>query len=311
MRPSREEDLERAFIERAAALERAHRRRRTTFRPYLLRGLGALLRSAALPRATPLPPVRTGEVAATFIGHSTVLVRYADTRVLTDPALGRFVGGIPRVQSAATAALDLAAVDLCLISHAHFDHLDPPSLRHLPRTTTLVVPPRCADLCSPLGFGRVIELAVGESIAHRGVEVSAVPACHYGGRSLLDPRRRGGCGYVIRGAGPTVYFAGDTGYFSGFTAIGRRFAPALAILPIGGYRPLAFRRYHMSPLDALVAFRDLRARELVPIHHGTFPLSYEPLGEPAAWLRELAERRGLTDRVAPLAAGETRLLKAG
>ncbi|HEY3357755.1 MAG TPA: MBL fold metallo-hydrolase [Polyangia bacterium] len=307
--PPGPDDVARAFLERAAELDAAHAGRRGPLRPYLWRWAAALLRPPAPPQAEPLPPVHPGELAATFIGHATVLLRYADTRILTDPALGRFAGPVARVRAAAAASLDLAAIDLCLISHAHFDHLDPPSLRRLPRGATVVVPPRCAELCSRLGFARVIELAVGEAIAHRGVEVIAVPARHYGGRSLLDPRRRGGCGYIIRGNGPTAYFAGDTGYFSGFLDVGQRYAPDLALLPIGAYRPLAFRRYHMSPLDAVYAFADLGARVLLPVHHGAFPLSYEPLDEPAAWMRELAREHGLTDRVALLEPGQTRVLR--
>jgi L-ascorbate metabolism protein UlaG (beta-lactamase superfamily) len=301
--------IEGTFLARCAELDAAHRRRRGQLRPVLWQWAAALLRPPALPRPASLPPVRPGELAATFVGHSTVLLRYADTQVLTDPVLGRFAGGVPRVKAAATSELDLDAVDLCLISHAHLDHLHLPSLRRLRRGVTVVVPPRCADLCSGLGFARVIELAVGEAIAHRGVEVVATPVRHYGGRSVFDLRRRGGCGFVVRGDGPTAYYAGDTGYFSGFLDLGRRYAPALAILPIGAYRPLALRRHHMSPLDAVYAFADLGARVLLPVHHGAFPLSYEAPDEPAAWLRELAAEHALGDRLALLEPGESRVLR--
>jgi L-ascorbate metabolism protein UlaG (beta-lactamase superfamily) len=114
---------------------------------------------------------------------------------------------------------------------------------------------------------------------------------------------RGACGYVIRTQGSCFYFAGDTGYFSGFAEIGRRFNPDVAILPIGGYEPAAFRDEHLSPLDAMQAFDDLGARVLVPIAHGSFPLSYEPLDAPAAWLRQLARERRLPVG-APASPGE-------
>jgi len=305
--PPRQDVIERAFIERKAELDAAHRRRPGRQRPFLLSWLRGVTRSPRPARPTMLTEVARGDLHATWVGHSTVLLRYAATRLLTDPVLGRSVAGIRRVQEAAT--VDVTRVDLCLISHAHHDHLHLPSLRRLPRVTTVVVPPRCADLVGDLGFGRVVELAAGETLAHRGVEVTAVPARHGGVRSVLDWRRRGCCGYVVRGDGPTVYFAGDTGYFSGFVDIGRRFAPELAILPVGAYRPLAFRVFHMSPLDAVYAFEDLGARALLPVHHATFSLSYEPLDEPAAWLRDLQQSRSLGEKLWLMEPGETRVLK--
>jgi L-ascorbate metabolism protein UlaG (beta-lactamase superfamily) len=305
--PPRQDVIERTFIERRTELDAAHRRRPGRLRPFLLAWLQGLLRAPRPALAAALPEVARGDLHATWIGHSTVLLRYAGTRLITDPVLERFVAGIGRARAAAD--LDLGHFDLCLVSHAHHDHLHLPSLRQLPRNTTVVVPPRCADLCTELGFGRVVELAAGETLAHRGVEITAVPARHAGARSALDWRRRGCCGYVVRGDGPTAYFAGDTGYFSGFVDIGRRFAPDLAILPIGAYRPLVFRQYHMSPLDAVYAFEDLGARALLPVHHATFPLSYEPLDEPAAWLRDLQRSRDLGDRLWLMEPGETRILR--
>src|SRR6185369_1011028 len=114
-------------------------------------------------------------------------------------------------------------------------------------------------------------------------------------RGFGDYARRGASGYVIGAEGTTVYFAGDTGYFSGFAEIGRRFHPDVALLPIGGYEPAPFRDEHMSPLDAAYAFDDIGARVLIPIAHGSFPLSYEPVDAPLAWMRELAAARGLGD----------------
>jgi L-ascorbate metabolism protein UlaG (beta-lactamase superfamily) len=115
-----------------------------------------------------------------------------------------------------------------------------------------------------------------------------------------------GLSYIVRGDGPTLYVCGDSGYFSGFSDVGARFTPDIACLPIGGFVPASFRERHMSPLDALFAFEDLRARLLVPIHHGAFALSYERLDEPARWLAELALARGVAERLLVLAPGQTR-----
>jgi L-ascorbate metabolism protein UlaG (beta-lactamase superfamily) len=135
-------------------------------------------------------------------------------------------------------------------------------------------------------FVEVVELSPGNVLEHGDLQVTAVPVRHSGAR-------RGACGYVVRAQGTCLYFAGDTGYFSGFAEIGRRFRPDVALLPIAGYEPSAFRDEHLSPLDAVYAFDDLGARVLVPIGYGSFPLSYEPLDAPLAWLRQVARDRGL------------------
>jgi L-ascorbate metabolism protein UlaG (beta-lactamase superfamily) len=150
-------------------------------------------------------------------------------------------------------------------------------------------------------------LEPGEELAHRDLTVTAVAARHDGARGLLGWSWRGACGYVVRGAGVSVYFAGDTAYFSGFEEIGRRLHPQVALLPIAGYEPLAMRETHMSPLDALYALEDLGSDVLVPIGHGSFPMSYEPIDEPLRWLEELAAERQLMEKLMVLRHGETRL----
>jgi L-ascorbate metabolism protein UlaG (beta-lactamase superfamily) len=231
-------------------------------------------------------------------------------RLLTDPMLENSLVGLPRARAAGVDPHDLRDVGLVLISHAHRDHLSRPTLRRLPRTATLVVPPRCGSLVDDLGFARVIELGTGHTFGFADVEITAVPVRHSGARGFLDRRRRGASGYVVRTAsGRVVYFAGDTGYFSGFAEIGRRFDPDLAFLPIGGYQPAPFRDEHMSPLDAVYAFEDLGARLMVPMCYGSFELGYEPIEEPLAWLRELATEKNLGESLAVLEHGQTCLLR--
>src|SRR5262249_29526044 len=145
----------------------------------------------------------------------------------------------------------------------------------------------------------------GADLELRGVQVIAYAMSH--GESDLAR----GLSYVVRPApdsqlaGPSLYMCGDSGYFSGFADIGERFAPGLAMLRIGGFYPTSFCSRHMSPLDALYAFEDLRARLLVPIHHGAFALSYERLDEPVRWLIELATERGMRQHVKVMAAGQS------
>jgi L-ascorbate metabolism protein UlaG (beta-lactamase superfamily) len=230
------------------------------------------------------------------------MITTARTRLFTDPLFERSIYGLPRAKEAGVHPGDIDDVDLVVVSHAHRDHLSPASLRRILKDVPIVVPPRCGPLVARLGFLDIKEVAPGVSSTHGDVEITAVPVRHSGAGSL-GGARRGACGYVIRAQDSCFYFAGDTGYFSGFAEIGRRFHPDVAILPIGGYEPAIFRDEHMSPLDALQAFDDLGARVLVPIAHGSFPLSYEPLDAPTAWLRSLARERKLPVG-GPTAAGE-------
>jgi L-ascorbate metabolism protein UlaG (beta-lactamase superfamily) len=272
-----------------------------------LRFLRAAARQWARPtrpaRAMPVPAPSRGSLSITFVGHATVMMTSAEARLLTDPLLANFLWGLRRAQAAALHPEDAADISVILISHAHRDHLHRPSLRRLPKSATIVVPPRCAGLVESAGFARVVVLEPGEELVHRDLSISAVAARHDGARFGW----RGAGGYVVRtGHGAaSAYFAGDTAYFSGFEEIGRRYRPRVALLPIAGYEPLSLRETHMSPLDALYAFEDLGAETLIPIGHGSFPLGYEPLDEPLHWLSELAEERGLGGHFAPLGHGET------
>ncbi|MEO8699725.1 MAG: MBL fold metallo-hydrolase [Kofleriaceae bacterium] len=247
----------------------------------------------------PVPDILPGQVSVTYGGHATVIARYHGLSIAFDPMLGRWLGGVRRAVEPGLVPGDFHEVALVLISHRHADHLHLPTLRRMPRSATVVVPTGAAGELSGLGFSRVIELQAGSDLELRGVQVTACATSH-GDADLAR-----GVSYVVRGAGPSLYLCGDSGYFSGFATIGARFAPDVALLPIGGFLPTSFRERHMSPLDALYAFEDLRARVLVPIHHGTFALSYEQLDEPARWLVELAKARGVRDHVVVMAAGQS------
>ncbi|HEY4187608.1 MAG TPA: MBL fold metallo-hydrolase [Polyangia bacterium] len=284
-------------IERAKELDFEQRSRlrsvrRVTLTLSFLRLLWRRFWSRTLPAgAAPVPHPPPGAVALTRVGHATVMITTPQLRLITDPVLEHSLWGLPRARAAAVDPADLDDVGLILISHAHRDHLSLSSLARFPRGATLVVPPLCGALVSSLGFTHVVELGVGQELALGDVRIVAVPARHPGARGLLDRKRRGANGYVIRAAGRTIYFAGDTGYFAGFLEVQRRFAPDVALLPISGYQPAPFREEHLSPLDAVYAFEDLGARILIPVSYGSFQTSYEPLDEPLAWLEELARSR--------------------
>jgi L-ascorbate metabolism protein UlaG (beta-lactamase superfamily) len=291
---------------RAGELAKLHRNMRVErYRSLVGHWIARWFRPPRPARHEPVPQVTPGTCVVTFGGHATVLARYPSLAIAFDPMLGRWVGGVRRAVEPGLAPGDFEGVGLVLISHRHADHLHVPTLRKLPRkTATIVVPTGGAAWVSSLGFARVIELAPGADLELRGIQVIAYATAH--GDSDLAR----GLSYVVRptpggDGGPSLYLCGDSGYFSGFASVGERFAPDIAMLPIGGFYPGSFRGRHMSPLDALYAFEDLRARLLVPIHHGAFALSYERLDEPVRWLLDLATQRGIRDHVMVMAPGQS------
>lgn len=289
-----------AEADRAAELDRLHRAHGPRRHVSLLTAWFARwFRPPAPARLEPLPQVRTGQVAITFAGHATSLVRYASTQIVVDPMLGRWLGGVRRAIEPGLAPADLSSVDLILLTHAHADHLHLPTLGKLPRSATVVAAPGISARIAPLGFARVIELAAGSDVEVCGLAITATPVRHG------DQPRARGLAFVVQGNGPSLFVCGDSGYFSGFAEVGARHAPDLALLPIGGYWPRGFRARHMSPLDAIYAFEDLRSRVLVPVHHGAFTLSYEKLDEPGRWLSQLIAERGLASHVCMLAPGQS------
>ena len=316
-----DQDWQRRVIERARELDHEHRRRPR--KPWQSAAGLALslqfLRAAArrlltTPRraaARSVPHPGPDQIAVTFVGHATAMLTTPLARVITDPYLGDYYMGLRRAEAACLHPGDAADVNVILISHAHRDHLDMESLRQLPRRAAVLVPPRCATLVAGLGFGRVVELAPGQSLGYADLEITAVAARHEAGRGLFDRSWRGAVGYLVRSAGANVYFAGSTAYFSGFEEIGRRLHPDVALLPVAGYLPPALRQENMSPLDAVQAFTDLGAGLLVPMGYGSFPLGYEPLDEPLRWLRQICADRGISGRLAVLGHGETCLVRAG
>jgi L-ascorbate metabolism protein UlaG (beta-lactamase superfamily) len=238
-----------------------------------------------------------------FLGHSSALVSMNGLNIITDPHMGSHVFFfIRRKNRIPLRVRDLPPIDLILVSHGHYDHLDLPTIRKLPRKTPAVAP---AGLATVLTWGarkHVITLHKWESHRLGDVTVTAVPAAHFLGRPPFFPISRFQ-GYVIEGDA-TVYFAGDTGLFKGLSEIGRKWDIDVALLPIGAYSPRSFRRHHMSPEDAIEAGRMLRAKSIVPIHWGAFKLSLEPMNEPIPRLERAARKAGDASIVKILEPGE-------
>ncbi len=263
--------------------------------------------------------VQPEQLGITFIGHSSFLVQMAGRNLLIDPVFATRLILLRRARRPGVRIADLPPIDAVLLTHAHMDHLNVPSLRtivrHARRLTGVapqaIVPRGVRDLIEKLGFRNVTELEWWQSTTleadtpEQQIHVTMTPCQHWGARMFSDTHRHYG-GYVLRGSGHSVYHSGDTAYFNGFREIGERLQPEVALLPIGAYYPDSYRAVHTSPEDALQGFIDLRtATTMIPMHFGTFPLGKEPMSEPPVRLVAAAERAGIADRVNVLSEGET------
>ena len=221
-------------------------------------------------------------LAATWIGHATTLLRIGGLTILTDPVfssriglgLGFFTGGPKRLVAPALSIAELPPIDLILISHAHFDHLDRPTLYRLPKIIPFITAANTRDLIGDLGFEKVTEMKWGERLQFDSLTLTARQTKHWGARTFYDVHR-GYNAYLIESPEKKVLYAGDTAYFSGF-----RDLPAvdLAIFGIGAYNP--YIAAHATPEQALEMADDCRAERILPMHHSTFRLSHEPTNEP-------------------------------
>src|SRR5271170_5488855 len=274
--------------------------------------------TAPLAGSSRLPTLaKSDELGVTFIGHSSFLIQIGGQTVLVDPVFARWLVVLRRLRRPGVPIGGLPPIDAVLLSHAHMDHLNRPSLRkvveHTRRLTgkapIAIVPWGVGNLIQDLGFSRIVSLEWWQSTRLGTIDVTLTPAKHWGARLFSDTYRGFG-GYVLCGGGHTVYHSGDTAYFSGFGEIGRRLAPEIALLPIGAYSPDNFRAVHTSPEDALQGFHDLGARWMVPMHFGTFRLSAEPVTEPLPRLVAAARAAGVVDRICALGEGETRIFDA-
>lgn len=252
------------------------------------------------------------ELGITFIGHSSFLIQIDGRNLLMDPVFATRLIALRRMRRPGVRIRDLPPIDTVLLSHAHMDHLNRPSLRRVVghtrgltgRAPAAVVPWGVEDLVSDLGFSRIVTLEWWQSKHVGGLDLTMTPCRHWGARFFRDTYRGYG-GYVIQGGGHSVYHSGDTAYFDGFAKIGKRLKPDIALLPIGAYRPDSYRAVHTSPEEALQGFLDLGAQQMIPMHYGTFRLSQEPMEEPVQRLMAAAETAGVAAKVCVLREGET------
>ena len=241
---------------------------------------------------------------AAWLGHGSAIVRQGGLTILVDPVLSHRIGpriggrtiGPARLSAAPATFAELPPADLILISHAHYDHLDRPTLERLAHSGTTVVTSRRTRKLIPRGFGRVIELGMDDELEIGGVRLSVLRPEHWGGRTAVDVAR--GCNsYLIESDDHRTLAPGDTALTGEFDSLG---AVDLAVFGIGAYEPS--EHHHATPEQVWRMFSAMPGRVLLPVHHSTFEISAEHVDEPMA--RLLAAAGDAAARIAAVKPGE-------
>jgi len=269
------------------------------------------------PLARPQPRVEGAALRVTMVGHATMLVQTAGLNILTDPVWSDrcspvSFAGPRRVAPPGIAFPDLPRIDLVLLSHNHYDHLDIATLRmlkaaHDPRVVT------------PLGNDTIVRAAIpdmrvsahdwGESVGFGPLTIHLEPAHHWSARGMGDRRMALWAAFVVEGPAGRIYHVGDTGFHGGinYRAAADRYGGfRLAILPFGAYEPRWFMSpQHQDPDEAVEGMRLANAAFAAGHHWATFQLTNEPIGEPRDKLHAALDARGIArERFRPMRAGE-------
>jgi N-acyl-phosphatidylethanolamine-hydrolysing phospholipase D len=283
----------------------------------------------SFPTATPdvvYPRRAANDFAATWVGHSTALLQCGGLNIVTDPVFSQRASpvswaGPRRVMDAAVSLQQLPPLDVVLLSHNHYDHLDKPSVKKIARAHPGAVWFVAAGLGETIrrwGVANIVELDWWQSAMVNGCRVTATPARHFSARGMFDRNETLWCGFAIEAGGRRIYYAGDTAYHPQFVEIGARLGPFdFAMIPIGAYDPRWFMHVvHVDPEEATQIYLDLTAPHasapkplMLAIHWGTFRLTDEPMDEPPQRLRAKWSAAGLAEKSLWVARfGETRRL---
>ena len=250
------------------------------------------------------PPHRVSgdRLAVTWIGHATALIQTAGLNILTDPFFSKRASpsqliGPARVRQPGIALKKLPPIDVILLSHSHYDHMDKPALKALARQHN-------ATLITPLGNSRhapwfnAVELDWHETHEHGAVKITALPALHWSKRTFSDTNKSLWAAFMIETAGAKIYFGADTGFGNGdtFREVKHLFGPPrLSLLPIGAYEPRWFMApQHLNPQEAVMAHQLLGSKQSLAIHHGTVQLTDEAIDAPTIALNEALAAANLT-----------------
>lgn len=243
----------------------------------------------------PFRPLGAGEKASfTFINHSTLLIQLPKTNILTDPVFSERVSpvtfaGPKRIREPGLSIEQLPHIDVVIISHNHYDHLDIESLKTLDKKfhPLFLVPVGDEKLLKSEGILHVKSMDWWDEIRIKDTRYVFTPCQHWSARSLFDTNESLWGSFQIDNGVTKIYFSGDTGYGKHFIETKNRLgSPDIALLPIGAYKPRWFMKlHHMNPEEAVKAHIDLGATRTIGIHYGTFQLTDEGLDEPVRDLK--------------------------
>ena len=241
-----------------------------------------------------------------WVGHSTVMINHKGKTILTDPHFSERAGpfgvmGPKRITPPPFNIEDLPKIDIILISHNHFDHLDKQSIVNLVKRQPNVkffVPLGLSKILGSFGAKNIIEIDWWQSVDYEGIDIQATQVQHWSRRSLFDRNKTLWSGWMLRWNDFSFYFAGDSCYSNDFLRTAERCGnPTLVAIPIGSYEPKEFMKAaHMSPDDAVRAFQDIGAKYAIGIHWGTFKLSLEVMDEPPSRLTKSLKRAGISNK---------------
>lgn len=258
-----------------------------------------------------------GSDSITWLGHASFLIRLAGKTIITDPYLSDYAGpgrlGPKRYVNSGIAIEDLPQIDILLISHNHYDHLDEETLARLPNKNQILViaPLRLGAFFLKRGFQQVIELDWDEKTTVDAVTITALPVVHWSRRNARDTNRTLWAGFSIRGADQHLFFGGDSAYGEIFCAIGEQHGPFdAAMIGIGAYAPRKIMRAsHATPEEAVQIGKDIGARAIIGMHWGTVNLTEEPAFEPPQRFLTAGVQQGYQEEdLWVMAIGETRPL---
>ncbi len=237
----------------------------------------------------PTPP-SPGKIKVTFVNHSTFLIQWKDINILTDPVWSDrcspfSFAGPQRMRPPGIHFDDLPKIDMVLLSHNHYDHLDITTVRTLGDKfkPKFIVPLGVSAYLKKNGIEHTAEMNWWERLGDQ-VKITALPTQHFSGRGLFDRDKSLWCGYLIEMGTKKLYFAGDSGYGKHFREIGEKMGPMdISLIPIGAYLPRWFMSpIHVAPEESVKIHEDVKSKQSIAMHFGTFPLADDGMGRAEA-----------------------------
>ncbi|MEH6948478.1 MBL fold metallo-hydrolase [Bacillus sp. JJ634] len=212
--------------------------------------------------------------AATWIGHSTFLIQMSGLNILTDPVWASRLGFEKRLTKPGVPIESVPEIDIVLISHNHYDHLDFRTLYKLKGNPLFLIPKGLKLTFLKKGFNNTKEFSWWDFMFHKGLKISFIPSLHWSRRTMNDLNHSLWGGWMLEGEKTNIYFVGDSGYHNNFKLIGSKFKVDCVLMPIGAYEPEWFmQKQHLTPEEAVQGYQDLNAHLFIPMHYDAFRLA--------------------------------------